>query len=252
MKYLLLIIISLPTFLISQNEQKNSKLLFDDVLPLGVTLGYQQNFVDNDPTIGYDYNLDFNDHFIVGLDWMFVRTGKFLFKTGVYYESFNWEGSLRVPGSFLGQASDFIENDRRNLSFYTFELGSEYLFKLSKKDQLSIGLSIDMRWLNKDDKFARGRVLTNEENENQLLFINQSTNDGFIDYPVSINYYRKTENLGLFKIGLSGSMFGSADVYSDQLEYFDAENEVFRRSLHTINRSHLQFSLSWFPSKSLF
>ncbi|ARN78096.1 hypothetical protein BST97_08845 [Nonlabens spongiae] len=251
MKSLSVFIFFIPLFLVAQTEQKNSKLLFDDIIKLGLTAGYQNNFEKNETTVGYEYEIDVTNHYLVGLDWMFARTGKFLFKTGVYYESFESNSYLRVPGSFINIPDDFIENDTRNLSFYTLELGTEYLYKINETNFLSFGLSIDMRWLNKDDKFARGRVLSSPSSENELLLINQSTSEGFIDFPISLNYYYKTNSSGLFKLGVSGSVFNDR-IYNDQIEYFDQTNNNFRSSLHGLRRKHIQFSLSWFPPKKWF
>jgi hypothetical protein len=236
------------TISFSQSPKKDAERLFDNLFPVGLTIGYHFNSFENTSTQGYSYERKQNSSYSIGLDYNFLQTGRFNFSFGAYYKQINSTGDLLIPAQVGSNSSNQVFSYDRNLGFISLNLKTEFVKNISANHFLSFSLAIQGNFMN-DDSLAGTRNGFSESDDPDtavagLIFY---PTFGFeIFTPISLSYYNKTENSGLFRIDVSHS-FKNSYIFGDEVRNFDLNEGEGTKSYHQWRGGYTAVSFSWFP-----
>ncbi|WP_431472606.1 hypothetical protein I5168_05100 [Nonlabens sp. SCSIO 43208] len=248
----LFIILLIPITLLSQdNKRGNAQELRDNAYHLGITTGLLFNNVENSSTSGYSYEYNANPNFMIGLDWNYAATGKFLFNAGFYYEQLSLDATGNIPGTFFSSSNDINLNSSRSFNIYTFNLKFEYVHKINSIHFIALGVNLNNRWFIKDDLIGTSETFGNNSNDNTLIIGRPDVSDVIIRTPLSLRYTFKNQNLGNFSLSTTFTL--RDDFYiRDIVTINDRVNQTSSSSVHFIEDNFISFNLTWFPINSLF
>lgn len=235
----------------SQNERKDAERLFDNIFPVGITIGYQWNEFVNTNTTGYDYGRNDDNSYLIGLDYNFAQTGRFNFSGGVFYKELNSSAQLLIPITDNGGTSGSIFSYDRDISMFSFHLKSEFVKEIIANNFLSVSLSFQGNLIN-NDALADTRLgySTTPDSMDAVAFINFSSARKFeMMIPISLAYYYKSSNIGLFKIDLSHS-FRNTYIFGDDVTNVNLDEGMGTFSFHQWRGGYTALSFSWFPKWS--
>lgn len=256
MKNIVLVAFFLILCLTNAQNQRDAVKMNDGILPVSLYVGYSNDhWSAGRLTPGYEYNREEEYSYLVGLDYIFAKTGKFQFTVGAYYKKSLTKGELIVPGSNIETMSDFNFNFEKDYGLLQIPLRVHFVQKLSPKIFASINGGISYAKLYQSNSLINNELLV--DGERVLGFTSFDSNDVIrIQYELGFTTNYKSPNSGLFGLGfiyhfesdstvVTGDTIFSENIPNEQ-EYIS--NFKWKGGFTAIN-FHWSPPKSWFQKK---
>ncbi|PQJ31774.1 hypothetical protein BST92_07475 [Nonlabens arenilitoris] len=228
--------------------KKGAEYLFEDVFPLGIGLTAYDHYFTNSDSFGYAYSRQQKNSFGISLNYNYLQTGKFNFGVGIGYKNISTTANLFIPAANASESEDVNLGFDRDFDIFNLTLKAEFVKALSKKHFLSASLALEANSIQDDDLNGQSFVYRNNAGDDLVAIQFKETSSINILTPVSLGYYYKSSNAGLFNVNLT---YSPSDylVQEERLINLGLNTGQGTSSVHSWNGSYLALTLNWYPNR---